>query len=174
MSLCCNCQISPSKYECLLCHNCFCLKCDSYIHSFPSKRTHLRKYITYSNQINNNTYQLYSNSNSDNLNNNQNNLDKNENNIFYGQRPEEMNQNEEDEFIISCENDAYAKKITNLGTEIMDTRENFENKIEALHEQFHNMNEIQKQKMNELNEKNLKEINLISSEKERLWRKFRI
>ena len=166
MSLCCNCQISPSKYECLLCHNCFCLKCDSYIHSFPSKRTHLRKYITYSNQINNNTYQLYSNSNSDNLNNNQNNLDKNENNIFYGQRPEEMNQNEEDEFIISFENDAYAKKITNLGTEIMDTRENFENKIEALHEQFHNMNEIQKQKMNELNDKNLKEINLISSEKE--------
>ena len=92
MSLCCNCRISPSKYECLLCNNCFCLKCDSYIHSFPSKRTHLRKYITYSNQINNNTYQLYSNSNSENLNNIPKNSEKNENNNFYDQRPEEINQ----------------------------------------------------------------------------------
>ena len=115
MSLCCNCQVSPSKYECLLCHNCFCLKCDSYIHSFPSKRTHLRKYITYSNQINNNPK----------------NPEHKENNIFYSQRLEEINQNEENDFIDCCENEVYAKKITNLGMEIMDTRENFENKIEA-------------------------------------------
>jgi len=46
--------------------------------------------------------------------NNSNNQEKGENIIFYGQRPEQVNQNEEDEFIISCENDAYAKKITNL------------------------------------------------------------
>ena len=165
MSLCSNCKESPAKYECFTCNNCFCLKCDSYIHSFPLNRTHLRKYISYSNQVNN-IYQLCENPNSENIMNNPNNQEKRENILFYGQRPEQINQNEEDEFIYDYENEGYAKKINNLGTEIMDTRENFETKIEALHQQFHVMNEIQKQKMNELNEKNLKEINLISSEKE--------
>ena len=165
MSLCSNCKASPAKYECFTCNNCFCLKCDSYIHSFPSNRTHLRKYISYSNQVNN-IYQLYPNSNSENIKNNLNNQEKKENIFLYSQRPEQIDQNEEAEFIYDYENDLFAKKITNLGTEIIDTRENFETKIEALHQQFHAMNEIQKQKMNELNEKNLKEINLISSEKE--------
>ena len=134
MSLCANCRISPSKYECFLCKCCFCLKCDSYIHSFPSKRTHLRKYITYTNQIKNNTtYQLYSNPDSENLINKSKNQENKENKLSYSQRPEQIEKNEEAEFINDYQNDEYAKKIKGLGTEIMDTKENFEHKIEALH-----------------------------------------
>ena len=163
MSLCDNCKISPAKYECLLCNNCFCLRCDSYIHSYPSKRTHLRKYITYTNQIYN-TYQLNSNLNFQNSNNNKESEDEaqiqnNENIFLYSQRPDCICDKEDYEFNTCYENNAYAKQIKCLDNEIMDTRENFETKIEALHEQFHIMNETQKQKMNELNEKNLKEIN---------------
>ena len=168
MSLCSNCKISMAKYECLLCNSSFCLRCDSYIHSFPSKRTHLRKYITYTNQINN-TYQLNSNSNFENVINQtkfpENQLNNNENILFYSQR-EEQNIPNCDELNNSYDNDIYSKKISCLGTEIMDAKENFENKIEALHKQFHDMNEEQRKKMSELNEKNLKEINMISSEKD--------
>ena len=163
MSLCDNCKSLPPKYNCLLCNSCYCLQCDSYIHSFPSKRTHLRKYITYTNQINSTyQYQLNSNLNFENLNNlknSQNQIEK-ENIIFYSQNPDEIDFN-------NCyENDLYNQKINCIGNEIMDVKENFENKIDALHEQFHTMNENQKIKMNELNEKNLKEINMISSEKD--------
>ena len=149
MSLCAQCKALISKYHCPLCNNCYCLQCDSYIHSFPSKRTHLRKYITCENQINN-TYQLNTNLNFEYLNNlkkNQNQIEK-ENIIFYSQNRDEI------EFNNCYENDIYNQKINCLGNEIMDVKENFENKIEALHEQFHTMNENQKQKMNELNEKN--------------------
>ena len=45
MSLCRNCKVNISKYECSICNCLYCLKCDSYIHSFPSKRFHKRKYI---------------------------------------------------------------------------------------------------------------------------------
>ena len=170
MALCDNCKVSPAKYECLICNNCFCLRCDSYVHSYPSKRTHLRKYITYMNQIYN-TYQLNSNLNFQNLNNNkeieqENQIQNDENILLYSPRSDLNNEKEDYEFNTCYENNIYAKKIKCLDMEINDTRENFENKIEALHEQFHLMNETQKQKMNELNEKNLKEINMISSEKE--------
>ena len=158
MSLCENCKISTSKYICHICNSTFCLKCDSYIHSFPSNRTHLRKYITYTNQ-NNNTYLLNYNSNKNNI--EENILNNNDNILLYKQKFEN-----EENFNYEYDNDAYNKKIVCLGTEIMDAKENFENKIEALHEQFHAISENQKQKMNELNEKNMKEINLISSEKD--------
>ena len=159
MSLCENCKISISKYECQICNSTFCLRCDSYIHSFPSNRSHLRKYISYVNQ-NDNTYQLNSNLNpSDNPTKN----DIQDNNILLSNKIAEK---EDNEFNYDYDNDSYSKKISCLGNEIMDAKENFENKIEALHEQFHAIAENQKQKMNELNEKNMKEINLISSEKD--------
>ena len=170
MSLCDNCKISPAKYECLLCNNCFCLRCDSYIHSYPSNRTHLRKYITFTNLIYN-SYQLNPNLNCQNLNSNNemqndNQMQNNENILLYSQKNDMINEKEDYEFNTCVENNIYAKQIKCLDNEIMDTRENFENKIDALHEQFHIMNETQKQRMNELNEKNLREINMISSEKE--------
>ena len=159
MSLCENCKISISKYECQICNSTFCLRCDSYIHSFPPNRSHLRKYISYVNQ-NDNTYQLNSNLNpSDNPTKN----DIQDNNILLSNKIAEK---EDNEFNCDYDNDSYSKKISCLGNEIMDAKENFENKIEALHEQFHAIAENQKQKMNELNEKNMKEINLISSEKD--------
>ena len=55
MSLCRNCKENISKYKCEICNCSYCLRCDSYIHSFPSKRSHLRKYITIS-ELDSNTH----------------------------------------------------------------------------------------------------------------------
>jgi hypothetical protein len=72
------------------------------------------------------------------------------------------NVNEYDDII---DHEIYLKKISSLGSEIIDTKEDFDNRIEALHEHFHVIDENKKTKMAELNEKNLKEINAISAEK---------
>ena len=207
MSLCRNCKENISKYKCEICNCSYCLRCDSYIHSFPSKRSHLRKYITiseldsnthynfpyFSDNLNLNSYSNqmndYNQIEEDNLPNNHSmpkDYDNNEENqdqknvFFYSQTKFEPNnigeKNEvnvydkeyENEYELNndIEQEIYFKKISNLGSEIIDAKENFENKIEDLHEYFHIINESQRAKMNELNEKNLKEINIISSEKD--------
>ena len=216
MSLCRNCKQNISKYLCEVCNCSYCLRCDSYIHSFPSKRTHLRKYIPYNisdlNLLNNNIPYYSNNSN---LNENNNNISNDYNDIRQEAKEEQVenfsnfkkypeendyNYNEEDQdqkniFFYSqtkfepkenkikneennneaeydyelnddLEKEIYSKKISNLGSEILDAKENFDNKIEDLHEYFHVINENQKIKMNEFNEKNLKEITMITSEKD--------
>ena len=169
-SLCPNCQVNVPKYECQLCNCCYCLRCDSYIHSFPSKRTHLRKYIQYkSNDLDSKPYAYqektytYQENNCD---------DEEPKNIFIYDKnkcesnsPRGIDEDEVNELNNSMKREEYSKKISSLGDEIIYTRENFDNKLEALHEHFHIINENKKLKMNELNKKNLEEINMLSSEK---------
>jgi hypothetical protein len=86
MSLCRNCKVNVSKYQCNTCNCSYCLRCDSYIHSFPSKRTHFRKYIPIN--IDSSVFQNippYSNDS----NSNQNNNNKNTNNISQYEEKEE-------------------------------------------------------------------------------------
>ena len=172
-SLCPNCQVNIPKYECQACNCSYCLRCDSYIHSFPSKRTHLRKYIQYkSNDLNNKTY-AYQENNLENFNKfkkEEINCDEEPKNIFiYDRNKCDSNSprgiDEENELNNSMKREEYSKKISSLGDEIIYAKENFDNKLEALHEHFHIINENQKLKMNELNKKNLEEINMLSSEK---------
>ena len=172
--LCPNCQVNVPKYECPVCNCSYCLRCDSYIHSFPSKRSHLRKYIQYkskSNDLDNKTY-TYQENNSSNYNkfkNEEINCDIEPKNIFFYDRNKcESNSprvDEENELNNSMKREEYSKKISSIGDEIIYTRENFDNKLEALHEHFHIINENKKLKMNELNKKNLEEIDILSSEK---------
>ena len=207
MSLCRNCKEKVCKYECQTCNCSYCLRCDSYIHSFPMNRTHLRKYI----HINSSNYnyrnelpypQNVPESAQDNEENNVNDYEveqqqQQQNEFLDNNNPQEENFNEnenknnneeerepENVFIYSqskydgkfrgdsndlnssIEPEIYSKKLSNLGCEIIDTKENFDNKIEDLHECFHVLHENQRKKMSELNEKNLKEINMISCEKD--------
>ena len=224
MSLCPNCKFNIQKYSCEICNCSYCIRCDSYIHSFPTKRSHLRRYITINNlapNIQSNIPYLANNSNLNSKNNIVDDFDKNEeqenlpyndnipvisdnneknkeqqNIFFYSQSKfdqkdtKEKNEEIEDdkeynkdyykeydkEYEYEYENEydlnndieqeIFSKKISNLGSEIMDAKENFDNKIEDLHEYFLLINENQRAKMNELNEKNLKEINMISNEKD--------
>ena len=172
--LCPNCQVNVPKYECQVCNCCYCLRCDSYIHSFPSKRTHLRKYIQYkSKDVDNNktyTYQENNISNYNQFKNEEINCDEEPKNIFiYDRNKCDSNSprgiDEENELNNSMKREEYSKKISSIGDEIIYARENFDNKLEALHEHFHIINENKKIKMNELNKKNLEEINILSSEK---------
>ena len=219
MSLCRNCKVNISKYECSICNCLYCLKCDSYIHSFPSKRLHKRKYIlsNYNNSsdnpkvtqniINLKSY-IISKENDISINHNlplDNNI-KEENNILYdnnelkenininniisndNQNEKEKQDNEiekdKNQIIIQnnneikndfndnnieydniLNNDIYLKKLSFLGAEIRDASENFNNRIEDLHQYFHNIDKNKQLKMKEDNIKNLKEINSISSEK---------
>ena len=170
--LCPNCHVNVPKYECPVCNCSYCLRCDSYIHSFPSKRAHQRKYIHYkSNELDNKTY-AYQENNSSNYNKfkkEEINCDIEPKNIFFYDRNKcESNSprgDEENELNNSMKKEEYSKKISSLGDEIIYTRENFDNKLEALHEHFHIINENKKLKMNEINKKNLEEINILSSEK---------
>ena len=208
MSICPNCKENIPKYKCEICNCSYGLRCDSYIHSFPSKRTHLRKYILNNNLDSNIQYnpKFFSNNSNENLydkimndynevennnsqkfinyqkyNNNNNEEIQDEQNIFfYSQTKFEPKEgrikNEENDYDKEYDNEydlnndveqeIFSKKISNLGSEIIDAKENFDNKIEDLHEYFHIINENQRSKMNELNKKNLKEINMITSEKE--------
>ena len=222
MSLCPNCKFNIQKYRCEICNCSYCIRCDSYIHSFPTKRSHLRRYITINNfnsNIQSNISYLTNNSNLNSKNNiidgfdkteeqeqeklpyNENVPIKNDNNektqeqqnvFFYSQTKfdqkdinekneeiedekehnkdynKEYDKEYENEYDLNndIEQEIFSKKISNLGSEIMDAKENFDNKIEDLHEYFLLINENQKAKMNELNEKNLKEINMISNEKD--------
>ena len=220
MSYCRNCKVNIAKYECPICNCSYCIRCDSYIHSFPSKRLHKRNYISILNSNNtNNTPYLYNNNNIQSLksyktsspsslpdvnipiqkegdfsnkigeesqsqypnillyshkdskdpmeqiaeNQNQKNDDILEPLNYNYNNNDNVNVNNEYDDII--DHDIYLKKISSLGSEIFDTKEDFDNRIEALHEHFHVIDENKKTKMAELNEKNLKEINAISAEK---------
>ena len=206
MSLCINCKVNISKYECSTCNCLYCLKCDSYIHSFPSKRLHTRKYILSNNpKINQNIINLKNyiilkennisinnnlpidnikkennnkkeNINIDNIISNDNpnekeklddEIEKNKNKIIENDNNEiENNFNEKNiEYDYVLNNDIYLKKLSFLGAEIRDASENFNNRIEDLHQYFHNIGKYKQLKMKEDNIKNLKEINSISSEK---------
>ena len=53
MALCQRCYKTPPIYDCFICKGYFCLSCDEYIHSFPSKKLHTRRMLDISNTINN-------------------------------------------------------------------------------------------------------------------------
>ena len=53
MALCQRCYKTPPIYDCFICKGYFCLSCDEYIHSFPSKKLHTRRMLDVSNTMNN-------------------------------------------------------------------------------------------------------------------------
>ena len=225
MSLCRNCKVNISKYECSTCNCLYCLKCDSYIHSFPSKRLHRRKYILLNNNdssdnpiVNQNIINLKSyiiskennisvshnlplDNNSqmsikegNNILNDNNNIKENininnviSNNSLYEKETQDdeiekdknkiiiQNINYNDvqnnynvdniEYDNSLNNDIYLKKLSFLSEEIRDVSENFNNRIEDLHQYFLNIDKNKQLKMKEDNIKNLNEVNSISLDK---------
>ena len=52
MALCQRCYKSPPIYDCPSCKGYFCLSCDEYIHSFPSKQSHTRRMLDIATAIN--------------------------------------------------------------------------------------------------------------------------
>ena len=200
MSLCNNCKTNPSKYECLICNCSFCLRCDSYIHSFPENRGHHRHYISVNarnkkeipniklckNKPNLLTYQISQQNNLSLCNNYPNlnlkgnlypeesNLNKKSNTFIYNKKDCDKNNdllNDNNNFDIvdldeDIDHDLCLKKISSLSSDIIESKQNFDNKIEALHEHFHIIDENNKSRMSKLNNQNLKEIDAISAEKD--------
>ena len=194
MSLCQRCYKTSSVYDCIICKGSYCLSCDAYIHSFPTKRNHTRRMIdisqtmittqkknTSSPFVYNSTEQestkAFQQETDTNIDNNINiiketlpiydsNIGKN-NNVYFSEnlKYEEGPYIDIDEKYLKGTTNI-ANKIEELTSNISNTKLNINERIDILHEHIHKSDEDHKNEMINLNSRNLKEINDISSEKD--------
>ena len=183
MALCQRCYKSPPIYDCSICKGYFCLTCDEYIHSFPSKQLHTRRMLDINTAIKPEKEKLENNPDSSTDNKNvkidsridiiketlpiyDSNIGKtntvfNTENLKYEKGP-----------YIDLEN-KYLQGSTNIGNKIEELSSNLENtkinlseRIDILDEHIHKIDENNKNEIINLNSKNLKEINDLTSEKD--------
>lgn len=192
MALCQRCYKTSPVYDCVLCKGCYCLSCDKYIHSFPSKRNHTRRMIDISETMittrKRNTYSpfRYNSQEQPDFNNNfHNENDINNNNIIKETIPiYDSNIGKSNKTLFS-DNLKYepgpyidieenylkgttniANKIEELSSNISSTKLNLNERIDSLHEHIHKSDEDHKNEIININSRNLKEINDISAEKD--------
>lgn len=187
MSLCQRCFKTPPIYDCALCKGYYCISCDAYIHSFPTKKNHTRKMIDYAETLikDNNmetspeTFMMSLNKEDPNnlyrekdydINNNiiketlpiyDSNIGKT-NNIFVSSdlKYEEGPYIDIDEKYLKGSTNI-ASKIEELSSNISTTKINLNERIDILHEHIHRADEAHKDDIININSKNLKEINTI-------------
>ena len=191
MSLCQRCFKSPPIYDCILCKGYFCIPCDTYIHSFTSKRNHTRKMIDLSHtmitdQTKNYTIPyMHSSSNDQDSTNYSPNRDINDNMVIKETLPiydSNIGKNnntysfdklkyEKGPYIDLEEN--YLRGPTNIGSKLdelssnlTNTKLNLNERIDLLHDHIHKSDEEQKNEIININSKNLREINGIMNEKD--------
>jgi len=184
MALCQRCYKTPPIYDCFICKGYFCLSCDEYIHSFPSKKLHTRRMLDISNTINNKQNQenvsevknIYSKINP--------NLDSNTD-IIKETLPIYDSNIGKSNTIFTSENlkyqkgpyidaeEKYLQGSTNIGTKIEELSSNLENtkmnlceRIDVLDDKINKIDENNQNEIININSKNLKEINDIMSEKD--------
>ena len=184
MALCQRCYKTPPIYDCFICKGYFCLSCDEYIHSFPSKKLHTRRMLDISNTINNKQ-------NQENVSENKNiypkinpNLDSNTD-IIKETLPIYDSNIGKSNTIFTSENlkyqkgpyidaeEKYLQGSTNIGTKIEELSSNLENtkmnlceRIDVLDDKINKIDENNQNEIININSKNLKEINDIMSEKD--------
>ena len=176
MALCQRCYKSPPIYDCSICKGYYCLSCDEYIHSFPSKKSHTRRILDVATAINTESPR----ETEENINNTEANIkviketlpiyDSNigkSDTIFNS----DFNKYEKGPFIDIDEkylqgNTNIEDKIEELTCNLENTKINLSERIDVLDDHIHKINEINKDDLININSRNLKEINDITSEKD--------
>ena len=176
MALCQRCYKSPPIYDCSICKGYYCLSCDEYIHSFPSKKLHTRRILDVATAINTESpKQTEENINSTEANINviketlpiyDSNIGKSST-IFNS----DYTKYEKGPFIDIDEkylqgNTNIEDKIEELTCNLENTKINLSERIDVLDDHIHKLNEINKDDLININSRNLKEINDITSEKD--------
>ena len=176
MALCQRCYKSPPIYDCSICKGYYCLSCDEYIHSFPSKKLHTRRILDVATAINTESpKQTEENINSTeaNINAIKETLPIYDSNI--GKSSTIFNSDytkyEKGPFIDIDEkylqgNTNIEDKIEELTCNLENTKINLSERIDVLDDHIHKINEINKDDLININSRNLKEINDITSEKD--------
>ena len=176
MALCQRCYKSPPIYDCFICKGYFCLSCDEYIHSFPSKKLHQRRILDIATAINTESPKL----SEENINNTEANI-----NVIKETLPIYDSNIGKSNTVYNSESPKYEKgpyididekylqgntnidyKIEELTCNLESTKINLSERIDVLDEHIHKINETNKDDIININSRNLKEINDITSEKD--------
>ena len=176
MALCQRCYKSPPIYDCFICKGYFCLSCDEYIHSFPSKKLHQRRILDIATAINTESPKL----SEENINNTEANInviketlpiyDSNigkSNTVYNSEYPKYEKGpyiDIDEKYLQGNTNIDY--KIEELTCNLENTKINLSERIDVLDEHIHKINEANKDDIININSRNLKEINDITSEKD--------
>ena len=177
MALCQRCYKSPPIYDCPICKGYFCLSCDEYIHSFPSKQSHTRRMLDIATAINTEKEEekdLDFDSKNDakidviketlpiyDSNIGKSNAKFNIGNLKYEKGPFI---DLDDNYLLGNTN--IGNKLEELTSNLQNTKINLSERIDVLDEHIHKIDEINKNELININSKNLKEINDITSEKD--------
>ena len=184
MALCQRCYKTPPIYDCFICKGYFCLSCDEYIHSFPSKKLHTRRMLDVSNTMNNKQNQENDSENKNIYSKINPNIDSNTD-IIKETLPIYDSNIGKSNAIFNSENlkyqkgpyidaeEKYLQGSTNIGTKIEELSSNLENtkinlceRIDVLDDKINKIDENNQNEIININSKNLKEINDIMSEKD--------
>ena len=179
MALCQRCYKSPPIYDCSTCKGYFCLSCDEYIHSFPSKQSHIRRMLDIATAINTEKEEEKEKESNIDLKNDakidviketlpiydsnigKNNLQFNRENLKYEKGPFI---DLDDNHLIGNTN--IGNKLEELTNNLQNTKINLSERLDVLDEHIHKIDEINKNELINMNSKNLKEINDLTIEKD--------
>ena len=181
MALCQRCYKSPPIYDCPICKGYFCLSCDEYIHSFPSKQSHIRRMLDIATAINTEKEESKEKEKESNIdlkndakidviketlpiydsNIGKNNLQFNTENLKYEKGPFI---DLDDNHLIGNTN--IGNKLEELTNNLQNTKINLSERLDVLDEHIHKIDEINKNELINMNSKNLKEINDLTIEKD--------
>ena len=181
MALCQRCYKSPPIYDCSTCKGYFCLSCDEYIHSFPSKQSHIRRMLDIATAINTEKEDKEEKEKESNIdlkndakidviketlpiydsNIGKNNLQFNTENLKYEKGPFI---DLDDNHLIGNTN--IGNKLEELTNNLQNTKINLSERLDVLDEHIHKIDEINKNELINMNSKNLKEINDLTIEKD--------
>ena len=179
MALCQRCYKSPPIYDCSTCKGYFCLSCDEYIHSFPSKQSHIRRMLDIATAINTEKEEEKEKESNIDLKNDakidviketlpiydsnigKNNLQFNTENLKYEKGPFI---DLDDNHLIGNTN--IGNKLEELTNNLQNTKINLSERLDVLDEHIHKIDEINKNELINMNSKNLKEINDLTIEKD--------
>ena len=181
MALCQRCYKSPPIYDCSTCKGYFCLSCDEYIHSFPSKQSHIRRMLDIATAINTEKEEQEEKEKESNIdlkkdakidviketlpiydsNIGKNNLQFNTENLKYEKGPFI---DLDDNHLIGNTN--IGNKLEELTNNLQNTKINLSERLDVLDEHIHKIDEINKNELINMNSKNLKEINDLTIEKD--------
>ncbi len=154
MEICNRCKVKVADFKCEDCLQLFCVGCDSYLHSLPSKIGHKRMFININfkqipeNLIDNNKNYINENTNDNSLNKKDNDDNNINNTILQLSEREKSN---------------LRKKMINLNEELINIKQLLGERINILHNHLDDNNIKKKDKVNKINKKNedkIKNINL--------------
>ena len=154
MEICNRCKVKVADFKCEDCLQLFCVGCDSYLHSLPSKIGHKRIFI------NINFKQIPENL----IDNNKNNINKNTNDNSLNKKDNDDNNINNPILQLSeREKSNLRKKMIKLNEELINIKKLLGERINILHNHLDDNNIKKKDKVNKINKKNedkIKNINL--------------